>query len=152
MDRRRVEQRQRTGRPSACRRLAAVTPVLLAWPIAGCVERTMRITTQPPGAVVVVNDEEVGLSPVKFSFLWYGDYDIIIRKEGYRTVKSHHRVNAPWYQFPVIDLVAEHLVPGTLRDAHDLPTFVLEPATQPAVSDVVQRAAELRERTLYQGQ
>lgn len=116
--------------------------------LTGCVERTIKIQTRPPGALVVVNDEEVGISPVKFTFLWYGDYDIILRKDGYQTLKTHYRVKPPWYQVPPFDLVAETMVPGTIHDEHVLPTFELTPAEDPTVSTVVDRAVELRERTL----
>jgi len=115
---------------------------------AGCVERIMVISTDPKGARVVVNDEEVGVSPVRLAFLWYGDYDIVIRKTGYRTLKTHYRVDPPWYQIPPFDLVSETLVPGTIRDVHVLPTFHLEPARTPPAEEVVQRALELRERAL----
>lgn len=118
---------------------------------AGCVERTARIETDPPGALVTVNDEEVGVSPVKFSFLWYGDYDIILRKPGYETLKTHHQINAPWYQYPPFDIFAECVVPAMIRDEHVLPTFVLEPAEEPAVADIVSRAVELQGRALYEG-
>lgn len=115
---------------------------------AGCVERTMKIDSRPPGARVFVNDEEVGVTPVKFSFLWYGDYDIILRHEGYQTLKTNYRVEPPWYQYPPIDLVAECLIPGTVKDEHELPTYDLEPATTPAAADVVQRAVRLRQAAL----
>ncbi|KKN43459.1 hypothetical protein LCGC14_0702840 [marine sediment metagenome] len=72
----------------------------------------MRIRTDPAGALIFVNDEEIGLSPVTFAFLWYGDYDIIARKPGFKTLKTHYRVNPPWYQLPPFDLVAEVLIPG----------------------------------------
>lgn len=123
-------------------------PLTLA--LAGCVERQMKIQTSPPGALVVINDEEVGTSPVKFTFLWYGDYDLIFRKEGYQTLKTHYRVDAPWYQWPPFDFVAETLVPGTIRDVHEPPPFALTPASQPTVGEVVQQAVEMRDRTLYQ--
>jgi hypothetical protein len=113
----------------------------------GCVERTMRIQTDPPGALVTVNDEEVGVSPVRFSFLWYGDYELILRKPGYKTLRTHYRVDPPWYQWPPFDLVAETLIPQMIRDEHVLPTFTLEPAEPATVEDLVKRASELRERT-----
>lgn len=116
----------------------------------GCVERTVRIETQPPGAVVIVNDEEVGRSPVKFAFLWYGDYDIMVRKPGYKTLKTHYRLNPPWYQAPPFDIVAETLVPVMIRDEHVLPTLTLEPTENLLVEDVVERAVELRGRALYE--
>jgi len=119
--------------------------------LSGCVERIAKIQTEPPGALVIVNDEEVGVSPVKYHFLWYGDYDIILRKPGYQTLKTNYRLNPPWYQLPPIDLVAETMIPVMIRDEHVLPTFTLEPAEQPSVEEVVQRASELRERALFEG-
>jgi hypothetical protein len=109
----------------------------------------MKISSDPQGARVFVNDEEVGVTPVKFAFTWYGDYDIILRKTGYQTVKTHYRTPAPWYQVPPIDLVAETLIPGTLRDVHELPTYALAPAEAPPAADVVARAVEMRSLTLF---
>jgi hypothetical protein len=121
---------------------------LLLVALGGCVERVMKIETDPQGALITVNDEEVGVSPVKFSFLWYGDYDIIARKSGYRTLKTHYRVNPPWYQYPPIDLVAETLLPVTIRDEHVVPVLQLEPAEAPTVEEVIRRAGELRRQAL----
>lgn len=104
----------------------------------------MKIRTDPPGAMVVVNDEEVGVTPVQFSFQWYGDYDLIFRKSGYETLKTHYRVDAPWWQFPPFDLVTEVFVASTIRDERELPLFSLQPAEPPLVSDVVDRAESLR--------
>ncbi len=118
--------------------------------VGGCVERTARIETDPPGAIVTVNDEEVGVSPVEFSFTWYGDYDLIIRKPGYETLKTHHRFERPWYQWPPIDFVAEVLVPTTIRDEHVLPVYQLAPAEKPTIADVVERATRLRQHAVYQ--
>lgn len=119
--------------------------------ISGCVERTVKIETQPPGALVIVNDEEVGVSPARFSFLWYGDYDIILRKPGYETLKTHYRIRPPWYQIPPFDIVAETMVPVMIHDEHTPPPFVLEPLAPPPTHEVVERAMELRERAIYVG-
>lgn len=135
-----------------CPRLITIAALAgLSGVVGGCVERTMKITTQPPGALVIVNDEEVGLSPAKFSFTWYGDYDLIIRKTGFKTLKAHHRLDAPWWQWPPFDLITETMIAGTLRDEHELPTYALESAETPTVEDVVQRAVELRDRALFGG-
>lgn len=119
--------------------------------VGGCVERVVRIETRPPGAQVVVNDEEVGVSPVKFYFTWYGDYDLVFRKEGYQTMKTHHRIDAPWYQWPPIDMVSETLVHAMIRDERTLPTFALQPEVPPDFGTVVERAVELRDRALFEG-
>ncbi len=117
---------------------------LLSLSLTACVERNVKIETDPPGAIVVVNDEEVGVSPVKFSFLWYGDYDLILRKSGHETVKTHFRVKAPWYQYPPFDLITETLIIGTITDAHVLPPFVLPEAERPAIDVLVDRASAMR--------
>lgn len=136
-----------SGRPSVAV-LAAIGGLTL---VAGCVERTAKVRTNPPGAIVVMNDEEVGVSPVKFNFLWYGDYDIMIRKPGYETLKTHHRIDAPWWQYPPFDIVAETLIPTTIRDEHELPVYELTPLASPAADELVERAQELRERAYYEG-
>lgn len=110
----------------------------------------MKISTDPAGALVVVNDEEVGPSPVKVAFTWYGDYDLVFRKSGYETLKTNHRLDPPWWQLPPIDLVAESLLPGLIRDERNLPTFTLKPTVPPSTEDVVKRATELRDRTLFE--
>lgn len=119
--------------------------------LTGCVERTLTINTEPPGARVLLNDEEVGISPVRVAFLWYGDYDIVLRKDGYETLKTHHHIDAPWYQIAPIDFVSETLVPGTIHDDHVAPTFTLTPLVSPPADEVVQRAIQLRERALFEG-
>ena len=121
-------------------------PALLL--LGGCVERTMKISSDPRGARVFVNDEEVGITPVKFSFLWYGDYDIMLRKEGYETLKTHRRIEPPWYQYPPFDLVSECLIPATVKDEHVLPGYKLQPAVTPPAEELVGRALQARDRAL----
>ena len=119
--------------------------------LTACVERTARIQTNPAGALVTVNDEEVGVSPVKFNFLWYGDYDIIVRKPGYETLKTHYRIDAPWYQWPPIDLIAETMIPTMIQDQRELPIFELQPAQTPTADDLIKNATEVRDRALFEG-
>lgn len=136
--------------PLRPRWLGSVTFPLALLALGGCVERTMKIDSDPQGARVFVNDEEIGVTPARFAFLWYGDYDIMLRKEGYQTLKTHHRVDPPWYQYPPIDLVAECLIPGTIKDEHVLPTYALEPAGVPPIEEVIERAVELRDQALHE--
>jgi hypothetical protein len=135
--------------PKPFARFTLLAVVLLVQP--GCVERIMRISTSPPGARVFLNDEEVGRSPARVAFTWYGDYDVVLRKEGFETQKSHYVVKPPWYQLPPFDFVTEVLLPGTIRDEHVLPTYNLSPASQPAAADLVNRAIETQERATFEG-
>src|SRR2546430_16093739 len=103
----------------------------------GCIERTVTIRTEPDQALVYLNDDEVGRSPVTVPFTWYGDYDIVIRKEGYETLKTHHRIRTPWYELPGIDFITETLVPLRIHDHHELPCYALTPQTLPEKEDVI---------------
>lgn len=95
----------------------AVLPAVLV--LAGCgrVERTMTISSNPSGALVYLNGEEVGRTPLKHEFIWYGDYDVELRKEGYETKKVEQPVPAPVWQWIPFDLMAD-LLPGKKTDQH----------------------------------
>ena len=123
--------------------------VALAGAIGGCVRRTMTIHTEPiSGARVILNDEDVGISPVTVDFTWYGDYDLILRHPDYQTLNTHWRIREPWYQIPPVDFVTEVLLPVTLHDRHEQ-TFTLTEQTLPTREELVKRADEIRERALF---
>jgi hypothetical protein len=112
----------------------------------GCVQRTLTVESDPPGALVVMNDQEIGRTPFTRDFTWYGWYDIQLRKSGYETVSTRAKVIAPIWQWPPFDLFAE-LVPLHLKDQHHL-SYKLTPAsTQPVDPEVMlARASDLRSK------
>jgi len=116
----------------------------------GCVRRTMTIKTDPPNARVFLNDQEIGRSEVSTDFLWYGDYDVVIRKEGYETLKTHWQIDPPWYEHVPLDFFAEVLWPGQIHDQHKT-HFSLHESQTPPVEEVVKRAEELREKVTEPG-
>ena len=122
---------------------ALVLVVVVALP--GCVRRTIRITSDPPGALVILNDQEIGRTEVSTDFLYYGDYDVIIRREGYKTLKTHWDVKPPWYQVVPIDFFADALWPGHLHDVHTR-HFMLEERELPSSEELIKRAEETRAR------
>ncbi len=126
---------------------AATALMALAAVSGGCVRRTLTITTEPPNALVYLNDQEVGRSAVTTDFIWYGDYDVLIRKKGYETLKTHWDIKPPWYQVVPIDFFAEVLWPGHLHDRHDR-HFVLNAAELPDRDELIGRALETRKRAL----
>ena len=113
----------------------------------GCVERLITVTTDPPGAIVWLNGEEVGATPVTTSFTWYGTYDVVIRKDGYETLKTAQDTPAPFYQWPGIDLVSECLLPFTITDHHQW-EYELTPHAAVESQELIDRAKSLQEETL----
>jgi hypothetical protein len=112
----------------------------------GCVERRYVVTSDPPGALVFRNGIPLGPSPVDDFFIYYGDYDITLVKDGYETLHAKVKINAPWYEYPPLDFVAENLFPYTIRDIREGNQFhfQLQPLQAVRPDDVRKRANELR--------
>lgn len=113
---------------------------------AGCVERKLTITSEPPGAIVSISDVEVGRTPVTIPFTWYGDYEVILRREGgYETLKTHADIKMPLYEVPPFDLMSE-LAPWTYKD-HRYLHYSLKRAAEPTDQELIDRARTFRELT-----
>jgi len=132
---------------------ATITPMTLALVLTvmlgGCVERTVTIKTEPEHALVWLNDEEVGRTPCRVHFTFYGDYDVVIRKQGYQTLKTHRRLVRPWYQYIPFDAVAELLIPATIHDDHEW-QFELQQAHPADPNELLTRALEMRREQMNQ--
>ncbi len=130
-------------------RLHAIAVLLVAGGAVGaggCVQRTMAIRSEPSGAAVWVNSRYVGQTPVeRLDFTHYGEYEITMRREGYRTRTAVEKVAPPWYERFPADLIAESLVPWTASDAREF-EYVLERSTLRPAKDVVADALKARER------
>ncbi len=112
--------------------------------LGGCVERKLTINTQPQEALVVLNDEEIGTSPVTVSFEWYGDYDVRISKEGYETLKTHRNLKAPLHDAFPFDLFSL-FNPERIVDEYEW-TFELAPKKEISREELIQNAEELKEQ------
>jgi hypothetical protein len=124
-------------------RLCIVAALLTALS-AGCVERQLTIVTEPSDAVVWLNDEEVGTTPVTVNFNWYGDYNVRIEKDGYAIVNTHRLLERPAHDKFPLDFVAEVLTPERIVDEY-LWSFTLDPF-EPAPSEELVRAADAMRR------
>ena len=113
--------------------------------LGGCVERKLTINTEPQGAIVVLNDEEIGVSPVTVSFEWYGDYNVRISKQGYETLKTHRNLKAPWYDYCPFDFFAQIVSPRRIVDSYEW-TFTLAEQKQPGREELIRNARELKEQ------
>jgi len=107
--------------------------------LAGCVERRLTINTEPQGAMVVLNDQEIGTSPVTVPFNWYGDYWVRIRKDGYQALDTHRDLKAPLHDYFPFDFFAEVLYPGRIVDAYEW-TFDLAPKEYPTREQLIENA------------
>ena len=110
---------------------------------AGCVQRRMMIRSNPPGALVYVDDYEIGTTPVSHNFTYYGTRKIRLVKDGYETLTLMQPIPTPWYEIPPLDFCLENLVPGELRDHRTL-DYQLRPQMVVPPDELLGRAEALR--------
>ncbi len=113
--------------------------------LTGCVERELTINTQPQGALVVLNDEEIGNSPVTVPFNWYGDYRLRISKSGFETLNTHRKLKGPWYDHFPFDFFAQIVYPKRIVDSYEW-TFELSLKQQISREELIEKADELKKQ------
>lgn len=128
--------------------LASAAALAFAATVPGCLERTIHITSDPPGALVWLNDVEVGRTPLETDFTFYGEFAVRVRKEGYEPIMTTRTADMPLYEWPLVDLVTEAWPQKITTDIRW--HFDLQPAAERTDPDaareaVLQRAAETRE-------
>jgi hypothetical protein len=118
-------------------------PLVLLLPAAGCVQRRMTIRSNPPGALVYVDDYQLGTTPVSHDFVYYGTRKIRLVKDGYETLTIRQPFPLPWYQYFPLDFVTENVIPWEIRDERVVDLAMVPAAATPPES-VVARAEQVR--------
>jgi hypothetical protein len=139
-----------------CREPAAVRAALMAALFvcacqAGCVTRRLTIISDPPGATVYVDNEEVGVTPCSVSYIYYGTRQVTVVKDGYETRTVLQELPAPWYEYFPIEFVTENFIPWELRDERTV-EYKLLPQALTAPSQLLGRGEELRQGVQIQRQ
>jgi hypothetical protein len=103
----------------------------------------MTIRSNPPGALVYIDDQEIGTTPVSTYFTYYGTRKIKLIKDGFEPVTALEKIRPPWYELPVVDFVSENIVGRELRDERVL-EFQLQPQRLVPTQELLSRANRLR--------
>jgi len=111
--------------------------------LSGCVERRYTIRTEPPGATIVVNGEEIGPAPASRNFYFYGDREITMILDGHQTKTVIRPIKAPWWDNYVTEFFTENIVPWTIRDERVF-KYQMVPAVSPPEGVLRDRAESLR--------
>jgi hypothetical protein len=123
-----------------------VLVVFMLPPAGGCVRRRLNVRTNPPGALVYVDNQQIGTTPCAVDFTYYGTREIRLVKAGYETLTVNQPIPAPWYQIPPLDFFSENLVPTKIRDNRTV-TYNLAPQLIVPTQQLLDRANELRQNT-----
>jgi hypothetical protein len=117
---------------------------------AGCMQRRVEISSTPAGALVTVNDVELGLTPLSADFTYYGVYDVLLTKPGYEPLRVKARARAPIYEYPPLDLAANAMPWGVESvvtwDFELTPTPESTGDMRAMEAGVLERARALREK------
>ncbi len=110
---------------------------------AGCVERRVWIESTPSGALVWLNDAQVGRTPVEVAFTHHGVYDVRLEKEGFEPLLTSADTDGPLWDTPPMDLAAELMPMKAKCDVRWSFTLLLRDDSESALC---KRAAALRLR------
>jgi hypothetical protein len=118
-------------------------PCLLLLSAVGCARHSVSISSEPSGALVFINGNEVGRTPMKYDFDNFGDFDVVLRKDGFETLKTHKTIATPLHGYAPFDLGAEAF---GVKDHYEW-RFDLAPASGQAVdaAELVNRGQALKE-------
>jgi len=103
----------------------------------------MTVRSNPPGAMVYIDDQEIGTTPVATDFVYYGTRKIKLIKDQFETMSTYHTIAPPWYQVPPFDFVTENLIGREIRDERIL-NFNLVPQRMVPTQELLGRADNLR--------
>jgi hypothetical protein len=125
-------------------RLAFVAVVVCCAGVStGCMHRRMTIRSDPPGALVLVDGNEIGYSPAQTDFTYYGTREITLVKDGFETVTTMQKVRTPWYQVFPLDFVSDNLLPFKVTNRHEF-NYRMRPQEIPPTDELIERASGLR--------
>ncbi|MCH2115500.1 MAG: PEGA domain-containing protein [Pirellulales bacterium] len=126
--------------------------ILLGWALVlivsqpGCVRRRLMVRSNPPGAMVYVDNQPIGTTPCATNFVYYGTREVRLVKAGYETLTVNQPIPAPWYQIPPLDFISENLVPRKIKDYRTI-SFNMQPQVIVPAAQLLARAEQLRQST-----
>ena len=121
----------------------SVTSLFAGLALGGCVERRVWIDTDPPGALVWLNEAQLGRSPVDVGISQDGVYSLRLEKDGFEPVITGIDVRGPLWDQPPVDFFAEVLPIDARADSRW--TFVLRPRDD-SEDRLLERASEMRSK------
>ncbi len=127
--------------------LNVLLALVFALPAVGCVRRRLNVRTNPPGALVYVDNQQIGTTPCSVDFTYYGTREIRLVKPGFETLTVNQPIPTPWYEYIPLDFVSENLVPTKIRDNRTV-TYDLAPQAIVPTQQLVDRGNQLRHDAL----
>ncbi|MFH1423048.1 MAG: PEGA domain-containing protein [Planctomycetota bacterium] len=118
--------------------------ILFSLLINGCVVRELIIRSNPSDAKVYIDAEEKGVTPYSIEFTFYGAREIVLRKEGYESLKKVIKLPIPWYEYFPLDFISELIIPFEIKDTHEF-DFTLDKISleSDSTDEIIKRANDI---------
>jgi len=122
---------------------------LLAGTSACTSKRSLRIESVPPGALVRLDEQVLGRTPLETEFQHYGRRRITLYLPGYLPYSETVNLDRPWYATFPVDIFTEIVIPMGLHDRRRFNATLLPDNTgeeQEQFGALLRRAQSLRAR------
>ena len=143
IDRRGQRERGTRNKEQGTRILLVV--LLMCIIVTGCIERTLLIQSDPPGANVCIDGDACGTTPATVPFSAYGKREVYLQMPGHFSRKEVIDVNPPVYAWFPLDFVFDVCWPFTIRDEQTF-KFTLQPSNLGDTKALETRAHEFTDR------
>jgi hypothetical protein len=129
--------------------------VTAVFAFSGCVTRSITVKTNPSNALVYIDDELIGESPVSMPFTFYGTRKVMIERKDEDGVLTHERtiafekIKAPVYEIFPLDFFSELVWPFKIKDDQVLSYNLVELdplSIKERQAKMLKSAEELRQR------
>ncbi len=102
----------RRAQAPGARILRSLLLAAIALPLAACGgTRILKVDSNPQGALVRLDEDVIGRTPLVFKFDHYGRRRLSLYLPGYRTYSDKLHLNTPWHATFPIDIFTEVLLP-----------------------------------------
>jgi hypothetical protein len=113
----------------------------------GCMHRRLTIRSDPPGAAVQVDGEQVGFTPTAIDYTYYGTREITLQKAGYKTLSTPVKMSTPWYQIFPLEFITDNFALTKINDRREV-SYTLTPEQLEPRELLEDRANNLRSEAL----
>lgn len=125
-----------------------LSALLLSLLQVGCVHRRVTIHSNPPGALVRIDGQDIGFTPASVDYTWYGTREVQLLKDGFETQTQLITIAPPWYQIFPLDFISDNFLGTHIRD-HRRFDLQMQPRQPDVAADVIQRGRSLRSEAVH---
>lgn len=117
--------------------------ISLSFFVYGCADRKITIRSEPEGAKVIIDSQEMGITPSTIPFTYYGTRQIILKKDGYQTYTVLAPIKPPLIHIFPFDILIL-FIPYPMKDYRIL-SYKLLPYQKTDVKEILKKGNELKE-------